>query len=119
MEEAVAFIERNARRPDSFALAGQMFEPETVFGAEIVLHLAAEPLCKSGAGAAGGDGDLEFAATNDGRVIEIAEFGDVHDVAENAVAPGVTEDAAMERFGISGRDDQECSDEIVRLIGAL
>lgn len=95
MEEAASFFGRNARRADFLSLARQVFEPEIVLGAEIVFELAAETLREGGAGAAGGDSNLEFTAANDRGVVEVAKVGDVDNVAENGLTVGFAKDPVV------------------------
>jgi hypothetical protein len=71
-----------------------------------------ESLGQCGALAGGGDSDLEGAAADYGWVVEVAEVGDVDDVAEDLALLCFAEDLFVEGSGVGGGDNQEHAVEI-------
>jgi len=101
------------------ALLREVLEPCRVFGAEGSFHFFAEAVRQRRAGTGGGDGDLQLAAADYGGVVEIAERGDIDDIAEYIAFACFTVDSAMDFRGVGCGDDQEHVVEIGGAEGAL
>jgi len=91
VEEASALIGIHVGGEKFFAFFAELLEPGFVFGAKLLFEFFAEALGERGALSGSGDSDLQRAALGNGGVVEVAKFGDVHDVAEHAAAAGFGE----------------------------
>ncbi len=72
-----------------------------------------------GAGSFGADGDLEAAAFDDGGDEEVAELGDVDDVAEYFELLAVLVDSLVEWAAAGGGDCEDGADEVVFGVGGF
>lgn len=119
VEEAFALVRIHVGGVEFIAGIAEVGEPLFVFGAELVFELFSEALGEGGALSGGGDGDLERATLNDGRIVEVAERGNVDDVAEDGAASGFCEDKFVEFGGGRGGDDQKHAIEVGWFEGTL
>ena len=119
VEQAFPFFRIQLRGEELVASFTQLRHPFFVFRAELVFELFSEALRKGRALASGGNGDLQCPALHDGRIVEIAKRGDIHNVAEHAALCCLSEYALVKFRGGRGRDNQKHSFKIVRLKRAL
>ena len=119
VQEALSVLGIHLGGEELVARFTQLGEPFLVFGAELIFELFPEALSKCRALPGGRDGDLQSSALDDGRIVEIAKRGNIHDVAEYAAPCRFFKYAFMKFRRGSGGDDQEHSFKIVRLERAL
>ncbi len=82
-------------------------------------QLLSEALGESRALSGGGDGDLQRSSLHDRGIVEIAEPGNIDDVAEDAPLGCFSKDALVKFSGGCSRDDQKHVFQIARLERAL
>jgi len=96
VEAALAFLGVKVGSKDLLAHLSQVLEPGFVLRAKLFFQLFTQALRKGGAFSGGGNGDLQGPALDYRGVVEIAKFGDVHDVAAHAAAPGFAENLPVQ-----------------------
>ena len=110
---------RGSSLDDLAAEVAEVGEPVAGVERELRVDLLAEALGERGAGSGGGDGDLEVAAADDGREVEVAEGRVVDGVAEDVVRLGFGEDGAVDGGDVGGGDDEEVAGEVAGGVLAL
>ena len=117
-EEAAGFVE-GFGGDDFTAEVTEVGEPVPEVERELVVQLSAKLLGEGGRVPGGGDGDLEVAATDDRREVEVAERRVVDGVADDAFLGGFGEDGTIDCRVVGGGDDEEGIVEVAVFVWAL
>ena len=112
VEEFLARVVERFELEDFAAEAAEFGEPVAGVEREQGVDLLAEALGERGAVAGGGDGDLEVAAADDGREVEVAEGRIVDGVDEDAGGFGFGKDGAVGGGDVGCGDGEELPGEI-------
>ena len=117
-EEAACFVE-GLGGDDLAAEVAEVGEPVAEVERKLLVEVFAKLLGERGRVSGGGDGDLQVAAADDGREVEVAEGRVVDGVAEDSGGGGLGEDGAVDGGDVGGGDDEEGSGEVAWRVGAL
>ena len=112
VEEPFALVVEWFGCDDFAAQIAEVGEPVAGIERKLRVDLFAQSLSERGAGAVGGDGDLQVAAAHDGREVEVAEGRVVDGVAEDVVLGGFLVDGAVDSWIVGRCDDEELASEV-------
>ena len=107
VEELLAGLVEGLKLEDLAAEVAEFGEPGAEVERESVVELLAEALSERGGVAGGGDGDLEIAAADERREVEVAVGRVVDGVAEDRFGGGFEVDRAVDFGDVGGGDDEE------------
>ena len=110
-EQAAGFVE-GLGGDDFAAEVAEVGEPVAGVERELGVDLFAEALGEGGRVSGGGDGDLEVAAADDGREVEVAEGWVVDGVAEDVVGGGSSKTARLTAGTLVAATTRKCSGEV-------
>jgi hypothetical protein len=117
-EETAGLVERLGG--DDFAAEiAEVSEPFAEVKRELFVQLLAELLGQRGRVSCGRDGDLQVAAADNRREVEVAERRVVDGVAKDALLCSLGENGAVNRRVVGGGDDEEGSSEVAFFIVTL